>query len=79
MNPMPIILSTFAKLEDMHKGLRLTTEGTFNVIIGFGKIYLQKDSLLLGLASPFHHLPNINDVVKNVPGLDEANLLRSRN
>ena len=54
-------------------------EGPFNTIIGFGKIYLQKDSLLPGLARPFHPLPNSNDVVNNVSRLDETSLLRPHN
>lgn len=52
---------------------------TLNSVIGFSKINLNKDNILLQLLGPFHTLPNINGVVKNKVRFDEGSLLRMHN
>lgn len=51
----------------------------FNATMGFSQINLQKNSWLLGLASPLHSFLDNNNIVKNISGLDKASFLRLHN
>ena len=49
------------------------------LVIGFGKINLKKDDLLLGVLSPFYLFPNNDYIILNVSRFDKTHFLRANN